>query len=492
MSATLYYIVGTSDVCINNRTRVPNYYELCEALFRAVENSETLQAEGGKLKLPQPVEAVIEDNGNERRTETVGELTFPLLEPLLRQTTPRPNRIVFFATRQQPPFATDTYWAARLLEEYLKQSMKDCRVVINEIPVDPSDHDKMMTFFTDYRINRIEEMKYSLNNYFYLSPGTPAAVTAFSLAVSDLDFAYFYLPRGSREVKRVAAFSNFIRQKHRDALSDLLRKFDFKGALALAENSVYRNDQKLLAWLKALNLRFDFNYREAIDVAKHFKEDKELFGSFVPISDIIVDQDRAAYAGEMIARIEIEFEQGRSYLGLVFLFNLLENVRAELLSRNLNIKLNEKQNGGFSQWDKYIDDCPWINENEKENFKKYGPSRINTMKLLKKYNDNEAHDDRLTRILQFLDKLENVKVDRKPFEGLSLQDLRNRGPAAHGMFGPGENLLDKMWQPYGAKGFFDELASFYRTVFDKPLGKNHLKTLIDITENMLEHALEAP
>lgn len=486
MSTTLYYIIGTSDVCINSQTRVPNYYELCRTLYQSLEANKNIKTKKGKLYFPEPVQAVIELEGGAARNDTICEITFPLLEPILSQIDPFPDQIIFFATHQQPPYKTDTYWAARLLEKYLNNTKRELKVRIEEISDDPSDHDKMMTFFTEYRRHHLDEMQYSLKNYFYLSPGTPAAVTSFSLAVSDLDFDYYYLPRGSTEIKRVTAFTEFNRQRYKEALSRLLKNFEFKGALALVENSVYQNDQRLLDWLKALDLRHDFNYRESLEKAKRLKNEANLYRCFDVVSDII-NGEPAAYAKEMIARIEIEFEQGRSYLGLAFLFNLLEIIRTSLLEKYAGIKLdsNEKQNGKFIRWEKYIDECQWIVENERKAFKEYGPSRINVYKLLKKLNDNELHDEKLGKILQFLHRLETVQVNLGPFKNKSLQELRNIGPLAHGMSAPGENLLEMIWLPYGTRGFFDELKDFYKTVFDKPIAGNHLKTLIEYTLNML-------
>ena len=107
----------------------------------------------------------------------------------------------------------------------------------------------------------------------------------------------------------------------------------------------------------------------------------------------------------------------------------------------------------------------------------------NLRELLSLISKNEAPIGGIEQINSFINRLERPEnVDGKE---ISILDLRNHGPYAHGKMGVTEELLKKIYHPYGADGIINDLKNCLKPSIT-PLNNNPFDIINELISIWLE------
>ncbi|MEW6618764.1 MAG: hypothetical protein AB1422_05370 [bacterium] len=152
-------------------------------------------------------------------------------------------------------------------------------------------------------------------------------------------------------------------------------------------------------------------------------------------------------------------------IAIAFIFTLMENLRNYLFQRYTGVML-KKIDGKFKAFNEYIKINPELEKRLQQKNLQYenSPNRIVLLEILK-WKNEEIKDDSLTNILKFIEDLEREK-ETSNYGKISLSDLRNNGPLAHGTKGISEQLLKEIYPPYGKDGLFNDTKTFLIKICD--------------------------
>ncbi|GEM_PF-2358073 len=470
MAATLFYLVGNSDLAINSQTRFAKEFRIItEQIWREIENR--LKQENGKKFLRhdsfnfsnQPITIKKNDQQDPLIIKSIG---FPIFFSLWNKFDPLPRRIILFFTDQKQPHSSDTLFAAKMLKFFIENKIAVGNIVpeldLETIDGDPSDYDMMARYFSGYFFSKKKLLNASTPAYFCLSSGTPAMISQFALNTLDFSFCYFYVSqKPDAQIQEVRAISDFNRRRYAEAIKPMIECYQYQPALELVKRSPFRSDFKLLKLLEACHKRYLFEFSASWDIVRDNDYLKDFVDYFEWIADITLD-DKSAYIREMVAHIEIAFKIGELHTGIALLFNLLENFRDVLLKRYAGIRIL-KANKKFPEWETYIKSCGFFNTEEQKNILERDPNRVNKLQVLKAIQKNKA-DEMLRKSIEFLDGFE--KTHNTDFGEKSLLDLRNQGPFAHGQQDITSEVFEQIWPPYGSKKLVRDLYDFFKAYFD--------------------------
>lgn len=468
MPKTLFYCVGNSDVIFNDYSRFGNFYETTKELSSFLDE-ELKECHAQKVKLKRnrqgydfqfvvrEIKIPTKDAG--LSSVKVEKIEFPIFVPLMENLNKEKlDKIYLFATEQEPANPQDTMYAASLIKTYANEKYNIEDVEIIRITQNPSDYDLMAQFFTEFFEKKRDEIKNNIENFIALSAGTPAMITSVALNSIGLPVKYFYIMRKKpySEALEVNVFHQINLERYVVVIEPLIRNYEYTLASEVVKKSPLRSNFQLLNLIEIMDKRVSFNFKEAMKLIHEC--DNELKEKLIDISRLAQGEKNILWL-EIFSQIEINFSK-RDYLtGTAFIFSLMENIRNWFFEEKTKVRL-KKVKDEFIDFNKYIEDNPCLKEHLEK--KKCGwrnsPNRVVLLEILNWINEKNP-DELLAMALNFIKKVE-TQGQTSSYGKMSLADLRNKGPFAHGTTGISEELLKQIYPPYGKDGIITDIKDF--------------------------------
>jgi len=468
MAKTLFYSVGNSDVVINGYSRFPNFYETTKELSRLFNKElEICQGRNSKIKRNRQgydFQFVEDEIKIKEVSEKVKTIEFPLFAPLMEKLKGEGiDKLYLFVTKQEVteqklPHHQDTKYAGSLIKAYATEKYKIANVEPIEIKPDPSDYDLMAHFFTEFFKKKHGEVKNNIENFIAISAGTPAMITSIALNSIDLPVRYFCIMRKTpySEAQEVEIFHKINLERYIAIIKPLIFNYEYVLASEIAENSPLKSNFQLLNLIEIMGKRISFNFEEAMGLVHACSS--ELKEKLTDISRL-ANKEQEALCLEIFSLIEINFSKKDYLTGVAFIFNLMENIRGWLFEKHTKTKIEKKDNE-FKDFNDYIkNNCKLKKRLEKKELKyENSPNRRVLLEILKWINEQQP-DQSLAKVLEFIERIE-TENKTSAHGKISLSDLRNQGPFAHGTKGVSEELLKEIYPLYGKDGIINDIKEF--------------------------------
>jgi hypothetical protein len=454
MAYSLLYVVGNSDIKVNNYQRFGEFLNLTRDVWSILEKDEGIEIIDSGFRLSGEEKIQID-----KEKEDLFGVELPLFIPIMNGVCgdchTKPDKIYLFGTRQ--PHHQDTIYAAQIIKHFINKKYKisEDYIVIEKIEKNPSDYDQMADYFRDF-FQKNSQLKNNVVNYISLTAGTPAETVNIALGSMDIGNKYLYLPHSSAQCKEVKLLSRLNRQKYASIIRELIKNYQYESALHIAEESPYGSNKKsnirLLTLLRVMRRRILFDFEGAL------KESRKMESTDQPIQNLtnslssLSQLEEMKIIEELVYRVELSFRKKDYLEGIALLFSLIENFLQYQFTKSTGKKI-EKINGRFGEYNAFIREKSYIEDKDSYIDKPNRPNLRKLLSLVSKYESSSIEG--IETINDFIDRLE--KPQRYGGSETSILDLRNNGPYAHGNTGVTEELLKKIYPPHGDEGIVYDL-----------------------------------
>ncbi|NQS90422.1 hypothetical protein HQ584_11615 [Patescibacteria group bacterium] len=487
MANALLYVVGNSDVKINSHQRFGDFLNTTRLVLGILKRGKEREIadEGYKLSGKDKIQISLEIKGakqnyNEDLTTIELPIFIPIMKWVMRDCHKKPDKIYLFGTKQKTRRSQDTIYTAQIIGLFVNEKYKIPfeNIIVEKIEELPFDYDQMADYFIRF-FEQNQDLKKNVINYISLTAGIPAETTNIALGSMDLSVKYLYLPRGSKESKEVKLLSLIYRQKYASIIQELIKNYQYGSALDIALESPYGSNFQLLTLLEAMRRRILFDFYGALkECRKMHIVDQAIRNLMNNLADLS-QMNGQKILEELIYRVELSFKKKDYLEGIALLFSLTDNFLQYQFKASTGKKI-EKINEEFRELNQFISEKSYIKDKEKY---LNNPSRPNLRELLSLVSKNELPIEGIEKINSFINRLE--RPENVGGKKISILDLRNRGPYAHGNMGVTEELIKKIYPPYGADGIINDLNNSLKTFFTS-LTTNPFDVINDILLRWLE------
>ena len=435
----LFYTVGNSDIKVNEYQRFYSFFDTTKELFSKISRFQDYLVfkKGLSVSNKKQVDFTfqIQHKKESKKTEEkLAEIQFPLISALIQYLiieNKKPSKLVLFCTHQEKFHPQDTRYAAELIKIQLIKKYRIENVEIAIIKDNPSDLEKMMLYFNKFINQNYNEIKNNLFNIIQTSAGTPQMYLSLSFALMNMPGLKFYSISRQNEKSVVlenAAFEKINNERHFNSILMLIKNYSYSGAKSIFETSPFRNNQ-IINWILTILIdKLNFNINDhTLECARNLNATnnpefdpliKEVFG--------LAGSDPKYNFTEFYNQIKVYFERKNYNSALALIFSLFDNLRQLLVEDLLNIKLL-MSDGKCRKLEEIIKKNNW--ESDFSNLNYDNPSKPVLTKILKKF---AGQDERVKIFFKYHKKFDEF------------QNLRNKGPFAHGTAGISEqNIFDK-------------------------------------------------
>jgi len=487
MARSLLYLVGSSDIVLNGYSRFNNFYETTKKALKIFQKTSNDKIQRGRygfnFTIGEEIEIILQGR---RKREPLSTIEAPIFGPLLEELRNEEiTHIYLFATQQTPPHFQDTLYAAKLLKHFAKtkQNLKNISIDIECITKNPSDYDLMANYFENFFEKKGDQLRRNVLNYISVTAGTPSEVVNLALTSMDLPVEYYYFDRVTHTARKTKLFQKLNRQNYASVLSGLVNSYEYESALRIAKESPFRDNFDILTLLEVMRRRILFNFYGALEESRKIHIDNDIISSLRDTLSDLAQLDNKKLLAELFYRVELCFEKKDFLEGIPLLFSLLDNTLQYLFVNQTDIKI-KKINGHFREFNEFIENNLKLKKYlEKDKIKyKDNPSQVTLIKILNWLNKNSPSKC-FQELLAFRKKCEQRKSTL--YGKISLMDLRNEGPYAHGSRGINEELLKQIYPPYGEATLMSDLKTCMELVLNSTLEINPYKEVNRvITENL--------
>ncbi len=425
---------------------------------------------GFSLTTEEGIEIIFQD---ERKKEPLFSIEVPIFGPLLEELRNEEiTHIHLFATQQTPHHHQDTLCAAELLKHFAKakRNLENVPVDIERIVENPSDYDLMADYFRNFFEQKGAQLKRNALNYISITAGTPAEIANLALTSMDLPVEYYYLDQITRRARKTKLFQKLNQQNYVSVLNGLVKSYEYESALHIAKKSPFRGNSDTLTLLEVMRRRILFDFDGALEESREIHMDNKIISSLRNTLSDLAQLDDKKLLAESFYRVELCFEKKDFLEGVSLLFSLLDSTLQYLFVNQTSVKI-KKINGYFREFNKFIENNSKLKEYlEKEKIKhKSNPSQLTLIKILNWLN-KDSPSEGFQEFLEFWRKCEQ----RRPtsYGEISLLDLRNEGPYAHGSKGINEELFKQIYLPYGEATLMSDLKSCMELILNSTLEAN--------------------
>lgn len=484
MAYTLLYIVGNSDVRINSHERFGDFLNTTRVVLGILKRSKEKEITDKGFRLPgkDKIQISKEVKGTKQTFDedlTIIELpiSVPIIQEVMRDCNTKPDKIYLFGTEQIPPHHQDTIYTAQIIEHFINEKYKIPleNIIVEKIEESPFNYDQMADYFA-YFFQKNIDLKKNAINYISLTAGTPAETTNIALRSMDLSVKYLYLPRDSKECKEIKLLSRLNRQKYASIIQELINNYEYGSALDIARESPYGTNFQLLTLLEVMRRRVLFDFGGALKESKKIESTEKIIKGLVNDLSDLSKLNEKKILEELVYRVKLSFNKKDYLEGIALLFSLADNFLQYIFRVSTGNKI-EKHKGEFKEYDQFIHDRAYIKDKGRYLNK---PNRPNLIELLSLISKNESPIEQIEEVNRFINRLERAeKIDEKE---ISIFDMRNHGPYAHGSMGVTEEFLKKVYPPYGADGIIDDLKECLKAISPRLTEKpfNTINNLISV------------
>lgn len=466
MANALLYAVGNSDIKINSHQRFGDFLNTTGVVLDILKQSKEREItdEGFKLPRKDKIQISLEIKGTKQTyDENLTTLELPIFVPIMKWVMQdchtKPDKIYLFGTEQKSPHHQDTIYAAQIIECFIneKYRMASENIIVKTIDESPFDYDQMADCFSRF-FEENPDLKMNAVNYISLTAGTPAESINIALGSMNLYVKYLYLPHdGSKKCKEVKLLSRLNLQKYAALIHGLINNYQYGSALDIGQQSPHGSNSQLLKLLEVMRRRVLFDFEGAFCKCMNIESaDQIIKGLRNDLSDLSQQKNEKKRLEELVYRVELAFKKKDYLEGIALLFSLIDNFLQYQfkISTGKQIKRTKRE---FRDFNHFIQAKSYIKDKEKY---LNNPNRPNLRELLSLVSKNELPIEGMKEINDFINRLEQPKE----VEGneISILELRNNGPYAHGNMGVTEELLEKLYQPYGARGIINDMKRCFR------------------------------
>jgi len=474
MARSLLYMVGSSDIVLNGYSRFNNFYETTKKALRIFQKTpnDKIQRKryGFRLTTGEKIEIILQDG---RRKEYLSAIEAPIFGPLLEELRNEEiTHIYLFGTQQPSSHPQDTLYAAELLKDFAetKQKLKNVSINIECIAENPSDYDLMANYFRDFFKENSTQLKRNVVNYISISAGTPAEIANLALTSMDLPVEYYYLDRITHRATKTKLFQRLNQQNYASVLEGLVGSYEYESAMRIAKKSPFRGNPDTLTLLEVMHRRMLFDFDGALEESRKIYMDNNIVSSLRNTLSDLAQLDTKKLLAELFYRVQLCFEKKDLLEGVSLLFSLLDNALQYLFTEQTNVRIR-KIKGHFKEFNEFIENRPELKEClEKERIKyKDKPTQVTLIKILNWIN-KDAPPKSFQRLREFWKRCNQKRPTS--YGEISLLDLRNEGPYAHGSKGLNEELLKRIYPPYGEATLMNDLKCCAELILNSTLEIN--------------------
>jgi len=466
MAKALLYIVGTSDVCVNEITRPPNFCFITQRVWGIIEKNKKIKGIEDGWEIKDSIDTVEVEKSGEQTTEKIllRKITFPVLVHVIKELKDKKlTKVYFFATSQKPPHPKDTIYAAMLMEQFIKKRLKKIQINIEKIEENPSDYDKMSIFFRKFFAIHQKELETNAENYVSITTGTPAQVSSLALNIMDFPVRYIYVyERGV--LTYCDSFNKLNKKIYARIIQELIRDFRYSSALEVAQNSPFRRNPDLLILLERKKKRAFFDFEGALTTVRALGDEE--FSFLIEKLSNLARRDNETLCLELFYHFENAIHTKKFLEAVALLFSLLDYVLQYLFTQLTGVRI-KKHNGHFVEFNEYIEKNKELKDFlEKERIKyENNPSQPVLVKILNFVKRKGMNTEELALFLELVKELDKEK--ETTYGKLSLRELRNSGPYAHGIRGINEEILNQLLYPLSIGGFLKKVKECIKDICKK-------------------------
>lgn len=445
MGTICIYPVGNSDIkSSGNKGNYRDFTkELSEVIKKGVPDSLSLST-GGFFYKGEKIELPI----------------FSSLLNFLKTNREKDVVFLFVVTDQQnvaPELSSkDTIYAWYLLAYYLErkgqailEKVKE-PLIVSKDPTDILEITELMREFTDKNFAEFNEYG---NIYVILGPGTPAINYSLILSFSRFDKVHFYYAKEKKTEKFPTEFvevklkSYFEKLFIKRTLKDMISSFDYISAATFIRKSIELHPEfaELMHLCEALSNRMNFEFEKAlISLDKHIslsKNNEDLIKDLKERLSKLKSKDEKARIEELYLQFGLRIRANRFLEAVAMIFRIEEELLKMEVEKEFKLKI-EKGKEGFKEFKYFIDnkiELKTFLEKKKINYEE--PTRV----VLKSILEFPHFKDKHVEVLEFCNTLE----ERQNSSELSILELRNLSPFAHGFEGAGSEKITELtgWVP---------------------------------------------
>lgn len=436
MANTLYYAIGNNDVEVNGLKPI-NFREETHVALKEV-NAKSI------------------DIRNKRQIE------FPIFDAVvkfLRDEQIHVDKLVFFATDQQPPNKQDTVFAVELLLQYAEQVIKPApELSVSMIHGNPADYDDMFRHFSEFfEKNKLGEDDFA---YMCIAAGTPAMSCSIVNAASLRPFQseLLYVPRGENSARRTEIAMTLSRRAWKDTVKHLVHAGQYSAAAETIENGPFREKHPVHI-LRALSYLENFCFEHAVkEYRKYVRVHPKgcaaaTLKNYSAFCDSLSRPDDGPRL-ELLYAVMCEREKtSRVTDAVAMVFRFQEAVLIGWTERILKTKIVKDEKTGFENVYSAIEKIDglsvFLEKETKSKCRSKEPNRFLYSKIVKYAIQNKYKDfEKMERAREFSNRLEKGDTP--------LANLRNEGPFAHGFRGVTQEDVKKV---YGGD-FLNDIKGF--------------------------------
>lgn len=267
-------------------------------------------------------------------------ISFPLIEKAIANLPEKNIQLVLIPTNQYPPDPQDTYFIALSARKYFEE--KNFGPVIKSIDFNPTDFNRLFTFFTELFDNYTNHDLYCAN-----SGGTPQMKAASEFAGLFRNFNYITINARSE-----TSLSNFKHQEKivlKHTIEKMLKIFAYEGVISLP---VVDEATKKLCEIALARLSLDL------------KTAKKISDNLDPCTDNYLPETLKKPQGnidltkQMYLSAKIKFVQ-KSYGDYLWrLFSIHDNIFIPPVEKFFNAKIKYCEEDNHSDWNKKLNSKP--------------------------------------------------------------------------------------------------------------------------------------
>ncbi|MHA1794797.1 MAG: hypothetical protein ACTSUK_01695, partial [Promethearchaeota archaeon] len=215
-----------------------------------------VQKNGSLLNRNNLRQASLEILNNFNKEEA--SLSYPILEPYFREFGKELNHVYLFATNQEDTRYnnSDTLHVAGILKKIIEKNHPHVRVNVVEYPNNPTDHERIFRFFTDYFTQKNSILNQEDTKIISLSGGTPQMNGALYIILSLLypkNIEFYNVDRGT--LNPVNHELTIRKVFLKNTCLELLKGYNYSSLIALLSEDNLEGSKPLLSLLRHARAR---------------------------------------------------------------------------------------------------------------------------------------------------------------------------------------------------------------------------------------------
>ncbi len=371
----------------------------------------------------------------------------------------------FFVTDQADELKNkqDTIFLFDIFKNFLKSiGVNEEQIHSVKITDNPTDLTKMFELTESFIRKNEETIKNYDDIYIALGPGTPQMSNSILLNFSVFKNARFiYIPRQGTP-KKISFPVKMLSKEIKTFVTRLIDNYEYQAALSIYKQLPY-SEQKESKLLEAIALRTNFDFNAAYDAFNDYYNRVSKTDKFLNNLKSTIRKLKNGNDEELRKELYYEFcirILSKHYLeaiGMVFRFE--EEILKIGVEKLLDVKIEKEDN--FKTFKDAVKKVPNLTNYLDKNKIHWdsSPNRTTYKSILEFFKKNDTNNEAwIEKIINFCKSTE----EKRSGANMSLLDLRNQTPFAHGFEGVSEEKIRNVFgSPEVLPNKFKEILSLF-------------------------------